>query len=261
MNFFTTSSPLVVSSLLRVVLEERRIAQLAENLVLVALTQCMFSFWSTLLFAVSAFIGLAFYETRIEYNSPKDNVRELDPEVEASIEKINVAQSPDELQALHYDLPLDAKPEMCPINFKSFKLPGSTPNISRSSVQGLDRSVRKNLQGFCPETTDLTELNGKPMLFPCHLRHRRVAPFKDNFQHSYLYAGTPVGLHATYSPLYSIDDPPNAKRWPLGGWFNFRAQDHAIRGGAHMTLSQKLREFLVSEVGAILKATATATKH
>jgi hypothetical protein len=60
------------------------------------------------------------------------------------------------------------------------------------------------------------KLHGKPILFPCHLRHRRLAPFKDSFRHLYLYVGTPVGLQACYSPILSVDLPYNLKsKWPF----------------------------------------------
>ncbi len=95
------------------------------------------------------------------------------------------------------------------------------------------------------------------MLFPTDLRHRRIAPFKDAFRHSYLYCGMPVGLHACYSPILCVDQPADStSNWPFRkAWFSLRAEDHAIRGGPHLTMSQKLREFLLSEVSLSLLPT------
>lgn len=116
---------------------------------------------------------------------------------------------------------------------------------------GLSSSVSstKDEQG-CKPTDELWQLHGKPGLFPCHLRHRRLNPFKDSFRHSYLYVGTPVGLQACYSPILCVDLPHNpSSRWPFRrAWFNIKGQDHAIRGGSHLTIAQKLREYLISEV-------------
>ena len=86
------------------------------------------------------------------------------------------------------------------------------------------------------------DLHGKPMMFPCTLRHIRRKAFKDDFQHKYLYIGVPIGLHADYAPLISIDSP---------SWcsvFSIRPQDQLIRGGIHLTLSQKLKEYIVEQV-------------
>jgi len=246
MASIVTMPSLAISLLLRIDSEERRIAMLADNVTLVLFTHFMLSFWPSLLLVVSAFIGLAFYETRVEYGNPKGNVRELGPET--SNGKEGIPLEADGIPTTHSSLPPDASPAMCPINPTSFNLFRSTANNSDSLAQNREGVIPENIQGFGPETTDLTNLHGKPILFPCHLRHRRVSPFKDNFQHSYLYAGAPVGLHNTYRPIYSIDDPPKPNSWLPGGWFNFRAQDHAIRGGTNLTLSQKLREFLLSEV-------------
>jgi hypothetical protein len=48
----------------------------------------------------------------------------------------------------------------------------------------------------------------------------------------------------------SIDLPHNPKsKWPFRrAWFNIKAQDYAIRGGSHMTMTQKLKEYLLSVV-------------
>lgn len=90
------------------------------------------------------------------------------------------------------------------------------------------------------------DLHGKLTMFPCILRHIRRKAFKDDFQHKYLYIGVPVGLHADYAPLISVDYPS----WRSA--FSIRPQDQLIRGGIHLTLAQKLREFLEEQVDTIL---------
>ena len=86
-------------------------------------------------------------------------------------------------------------------------------------------------------------LHGNPIFFPSTLRHMRKSGFKDDFQHSYLYVGVPVGLHARYGPFLSVDEP-------LGkaAIFSIQARDQALRGGSRMTLPQKLKEYLKSQV-------------
>jgi hypothetical protein len=80
-------------------------------------------------------------------------------------------------------------------------------------------------------------------MYPSVLRHIRIAGgFKDDFSHSYLYIGVPVGIHATYSPMISMDRPSYKVLW------NIRPQDQAIRGGKDLTLSHKLEEFLRTQV-------------
>lgn len=86
------------------------------------------------------------------------------------------------------------------------------------------------------------DLHGRLTMYPCTLRHIRRTAFKDDFQHKYLYIGVPVGLHADYAPLISVDYP---------SWmsiFSIRPQDQLVRGGIHLTLAQKLREFIEEQV-------------
>lgn len=187
-------------------------------------------------------MGLAFYETRSEYMSPVGNVREINRE--DSTDHTHFSSTANNLEASHSPSTSNLRTDMCPITF-----PGFRSNISRL-LYVTDESGGKSTLEIGGEMVEPKELYGKPILFPCHLRHRRITPFKDSFRHSYLYVGIPVGLRACYSPILSIDLPYGRKsKWPFRrAWFNIRAQDHAIRGGAHMTMAQKLREYLLSEV-------------
>lgn len=97
------------------------------------------------------------------------------------------------------------------------------------------------------ESSTPADLHGSPLMFPCILRHIRRTAFKDDFQHSYLYIGIPIGISACYSPLISIDHPsPKAV-------FSIRPQDQLLRGGIHMSLRQKLEEYLETQVSARLR--------
>ena len=94
------------------------------------------------------------------------------------------------------------------------------------------------------------KFNGKVMMFPCTLRHLRRSNFKDDYQHSYLYVGCPVGLRVTHSPLVTIEpDPRPTYLLPFkSSWFSVRSEDHAFNGDSSLSITQKLKEFLVSEV-------------
>jgi hypothetical protein len=92
--------------------------------------------------------------------------------------------------------------------------------------------------------------HGRAAMFPCDLRHLRRSGFKDNYHHSYLYVGYPVGLRACYSPLITVEPPfrPGFLLPIKKAWFSIRPEDHALNGGANLSMTQKLEEFLLSEV-------------
>jgi hypothetical protein len=242
MSVIAISSPLVLSCILRGFVEDNITVLLADNLLVVGFIQWMPPLWTVLIAALVICIGTAFYETRIEYMNPMGNFREI------SANHMGFSSATNDLEASHSRRPQsNAKPGMCPI--KSFQLPSLTANMSRPFP---DESVGKDAHASRGETEEKKELHGKPILFPCHLSHRRMAPFGDGFPYSYLYVGIPVGLHACYSPILCIDQPHDpTSKWPFRrAWFNIRAEDHAIREGAHMTMAQKLREYLLFEVSA-----------
>jgi hypothetical protein len=224
MNAFAISSPLVLSCMLRISIKESIYVLLGENLLIVCLVEWMPPFWTTFITVFAVFMGLAFYDTRTEYMNPLGNVREIN--LEDSVEHKGVITSSG----------------MCPVRISRIMADTDSSISSTNSEKDADR-VRKS-------TNEVKKLHGKPILFPCHLRHRRLTPFKDSFRHSYLYVGTPVGLQACYSPILCVDLPHDPKsKWPFRrAWFNIKGQDHAIRGGSHLTIAQKLREYLISEV-------------
>jgi hypothetical protein len=238
MVLFAISAPLVLSCMLRIWVDHSSISLLTDNLLLIIFAQWIPSLWTSLVISLFMYIGLAFYETRAEYMDFKGNVRE---------NVTNNSEDPISSPLTSCPITPSLKFGMCPV--KSFGLPGSTGR-NPHTLENITAKEEKVPDGFCKETNDPQDLYGKPLLFPCELRHKRINPFKDRFQHSYLYVGVPIGLHATYSPILAIDHPEASKsNWPFReAWFNIRAQDHAIRGGSHMTLSQKLTEYLLSVV-------------
>lgn len=208
----------VLSAFLRYPVESDSAAFLVDHVVLAICTLWMPSSWVRVPFSLVAFLALAFYQTRAEFTRPEENDRE--------------------------------EHGMCPVLSRkpgvSHTISGSVPPPGRPSL-----SVSSTELLSLPRSDDEPrELHGKPTLFPCDLRHKRIGPFQDAFRHGYLYCGIPVGLHACYSPILCVDQPTDTTRkWPFRkAWFNMRAEDHAIRGGAHLTMAQKLREFLLSEV-------------
>ncbi|RDW70958.1 hypothetical protein BP6252_07521 [Coleophoma cylindrospora] len=245
MNIFTTSATLVLSGILRSVLVGDTILLLADSAVIVILIQWMPSFWTTIAVTTTTFLGMAFYETRAEYLNMEGNVREA--KSERLVESKSSSSNPN-LGAPHMLLsPSDSATGICPVaSFNPLKL---SRKASVSLPLVTDNHSRKDFSKGTEPQDKPTLLHGNPIVFPCELRHRRINPFKDQFRHSYLYCGVPVGLHACYSPIICVDLPRDPRsRWPFRrAWFNIRAQDYGIRGGSSMTLAQKLREYLLSE--------------
>lgn len=247
MNVFLISCPLVLSCILRFLAEDSMVHLLAENLLAIVLFQWMVGFKTTFVFALAAFLGLAFYQTRVEYTNITENVREIGHHTSRDrlvpscpLSNPGISDSLDSAQ--------NSSPLMCPINvFEARRFKKTTHSTVPQNA--LERSLTI-ASGVSRHYEEPGGLHGKPVLFPCDLRHRRIAPFKDYFSHSYLYVGTPVGLRACYSPLLAVDLPRETNgRWLFKkAWFSLRAKDHAIRGGAHLSLTQKLTEYLISEV-------------
>ncbi|PGH14618.1 hypothetical protein AJ79_02953 [Helicocarpus griseus UAMH5409] len=230
MDLFTASPSLLLSFAARVALERKTLLAFAENVLLLALIQwAPFSLLSCL-GALSLFLAFAFFETRWEYIDPSNNIRE-NPWGKIESEK----------GAFSHEGPVCPKDKIS----SPKSLFGSCPMASRPPP--LSEEVENRvIEGW----TEPTETYGKPILYQCHMAHRRTAPFKDLFSHSYLYVGTPVGLRECYGPLVSMDydgTRPYSK-WSIPkAWFHIRAKDFGLRGGRHMTLSQKLREIITSE--------------
>jgi hypothetical protein len=225
--------------MVRSLINESIYVLIGENLLIVCLVEWMASFGTTFITAFALFMGQAFYETRAEYMNMLGNLREVNSE--KLVEHVGVVtKANDNDQSLPSTSNL--KPGMCPVGVPKM----STDTASSISDTNNEMDINKGHR----LKDEAIKLHGKPILFPCHLRHRRLAPFKDSFRHSYLYVGTPVGLQACYSPILSVDLPYNPKsKWPFRkAWFNIKGQDHAIRGGSHLTTAQKLREYLISEV-------------
>ncbi|KAL5350993.1 hypothetical protein ACLOAV_004566 [Pseudogymnoascus australis] len=238
MNAFAISSPLVLSCMLRISNEESIYVLLGENMLIVFLVEWMPSFSTTFLTVFTVFLGLAFYETRAEYMHPLANAREFNPGNSTEHTGI-VTQANDDGNSPRFTTNL--KTRMCPMAIS--RIIANT----RSSIPGT--KSEKDADRVHKTTNEVKKLHGKPILFPCHLRHRRLTPFKDSFQHSYLYVGTPVGLEACYSPILCVDSPYDPMRkWPFRkAWFNIRSQDHGIRGGFYLTIAEKLKEYLISD--------------
>ncbi|VUC32371.1 unnamed protein product [Clonostachys rosea] len=192
-------TPLAFSCLFRQVLE-RRISLSSTELVL----QVVLVRWAGLNFltcaaTLTAFLFLAFCQTKAEYWDTSQNLREIEASREAS---------------------------------RAPAGPGINGRRLVKQAPSADNETQETL-------FELEGLHGRPIMYPSILRHIRTAGgFKDDFSHSYLYIGVPVGIHATYSPMISMDRPSWKVLW------NIRPQDQAIRGGKDLTLSHKLEECL-----------------
>lgn len=226
-------SSLFLTFILRIALEGHFVFAIAESFLLIVAIQWIESFYITYLIATSIFIIFAYRQTQAEEHSPA--------------ERDDIAASHDENEMLS-----------CPMF-------GSNRNIGYDSPcpPGHDYGrnshtdfVAKHQNSFLTSLSQhqssnpSTELHGRPLLYQCDLRHRRLIPFKDYFHHSYLYIGVPVGLRASYPPLLSVDQDRESKSfWSLSKtWFSIRPQDQAFRGGANLSLREKLDDYLLSEV-------------
>lgn len=206
-------SPLLLSLGFRQVLERRAALALAENILLLALTQWVELSQGIILVILVIFVTLAFWQTQFEY--------------------FESVQGPYSRAAKSWN-------SGCPVN-----------TICHQAKFFNYRTPQEAQVPKCNDNTQIEKaFHGRVMMFPCDLQHLRRSGFKDDYHHSYLYVGYPVGFHACYKPLVTVE--PHIRLGSLlpikKTWFSIRPEDHAFNGGAHLSMTQKLEEFLVSEV-------------
>ncbi len=237
MDILAFGLSMVFSGLIRDRVEEGTASLIFDTLALATLTAWNPPTWTALIVSFFAFLGLCVYESNVEYTGAK-----------AKHEKVALHTSGERDANSPSTLGLGSG--LCPVAPSKPRKPetrccskevlqmGNSPNASMSKGCSRDQSEPK-------------ELHGKPIIYPCDVSHTRTSPFKDKFLLSTLYCGIPVGLHACYSPILSVDEQPHlATGWQLPrAWFNMRSQDFASRGQSHLSVSQKLREYLLGEVG------------
>lgn len=196
-------SPLAFSCLFRQVLERRISLSSTELVIQIVLVRWAGLNLLTCAATLTAFLFLAFCQTKAEYWDISQNLREIEASREAS----------------------------------------RAPTGSGLGRRRLAKQAPSSDDGTQEAPIELERLHGRPIMYPSVLRHiRMTGGFKDDFSHSYLYIGVPVGIHATYSPMISMDRPSYKVLW------NIRPQDQAIRGGKDLTLSHKLEECLRAQV-------------
>lgn len=213
-------SALLLSLALRLFLERKMILALAESLLLFFLVQFLEFPQVTFIFILIYFVASAFYQTEFEY-----------------FESVQETNSCGALRGWT-------------TKYRNTSYPAHTSCFEKQDPHYCKSRKAQNL-----ETNDNHQaaraLHGRVTMFPCDLRHLRRSGFKDDYHHSYLYAGYPVGLSASYSPLITVEPQTRAgSMLPIKrAWFSIRPEDHAFNGGANWTMTQKLEEFLLSEVG------------
>lgn len=89
---------------------------------------------------------------------------------------------------------------------------------------------------------------GRPVLFKCRTRHRRIFPEQDAFDYSCLLAGVPVGWKGRHGGIFAAETLTAKESERRSAWFEVRAEDHLHRGGGELGLRGKLEAYLVSEV-------------
>ncbi|KAJ5117541.1 hypothetical protein N7448_011173 [Penicillium atrosanguineum] len=218
MTFWQTLSVLLLSLALRLYLERKTALALTESLLLFALIQFSEYYHVPFIIVLIIFVISAFFQTEIEYFE--------------SVQEKNSYGTPLRCTA-------KSRNGGCPARSSGLERKGQHNRIPQKA-----RSLKNN---DTPQAAKA--LHGRVTMFPCDLRHLRRSGFKDNYHHSYLYAGYPVGLSASYGPLITVEPQLQAgfllsiKR----AWFSIRPEDHGFNGGASRSMIQKLEEFLLSE--------------
>ena len=213
---------LLVSLAYRLFLEKKTvlaILAIAENLLLIALSQCLDLRWTTFLALVAIFLTSAFCQ--------------LDREYAESVQKKGVCDA---------SLCGMAKPRTSSCFARTNHLEGQKSHYCDPQ----EAQVAK--QNNTPRVAKA--LHGRVTMFPCGLRHLRQSEFENNFYHSYLYVGYPVGLSACYSPLVTVEPRIRpASLLPINkAWFSVRPEHHGFLGGADRSMTQKPEEFLSTKV-------------
>lgn len=213
--------PLFGTLAFRQVLERQTALNLLENAFHLALIQYAGFSWAICPLILAFFLASAFLQTQIEYFN-------WDQQTKSQCTR-----------AVQLNCMSSAQDAQCP-SFATSRN-GLDPKLSVS--QGKDHHVLNE------EPTSSLSVYGKVTMYPCVLRHIRLAGgFKDDFAHTYLYIGVPLGLRECYSPLLSVDSPPDSRPWYNKAFFSIRPEDQFLRGGASLSLSQKLKEFLLLDV-------------
>ncbi|KAJ6127768.1 hypothetical protein N7471_008985 [Penicillium samsonianum] len=206
-------SPVLLSLVFRLQLERRVALALGENLLLIVSTQYAERSWITVLIVTAIFVTSAFLKTQLEY---RDSVQ---------------------------DTHSNAAPRGCPVKIWDS---GCPVQIFRHQIEDSSNCIPQEAR--VPKNNGDSQIK-KSFLFPCDLRHLRRSGFKDDYHHSYLYVGYPVGLRASYSPLVTVEPPfrPRSLLPVKTAWFGIRPEDHAFNGDVNLSMTQKLEEFLLSE--------------
>lgn len=205
----------------RQALESRAALNLAENLFLVILIQYSGLSWTSCAIILVFFFGSAFFQLQAEYFN-------WDQETKSKCTRADQLSDISKTQE-----------SRCP------------PSAVTSENHDLKASIFKDeeISKLTDEWSNERAIYGKATMYPCSLRHLRVGGgFKDDYTHSYLYIGIPVGLHASYSPLLSVDSPTESRPWYNKTVFGIRSHVQFYRGGETLSLREKLDEFLLSVV-------------
>lgn len=202
---------------LRLALEGPTTLVLVENLLLIIAIELAEVSWCTAFVTLTFFVASAFCQVQFEYHNSTSKLR-------------------------------DTASTNCAC-YGAQNITASAVCDSRNNSTCNSRRIGQ----FQPSNKDLPTLeplHGRVTLFPCDLRHLRRSSFKDDYHHSYLYVGTPVGSNSVYSPLVNVEP----QRYPRSflpmrkAWFSVRPEDHGFNGGKNLSMNQKLKEFLLSEV-------------
>lgn len=130
----------------------------------------------------------------------------------------------------------DLNSEYLHINLQIFALLGLCGGLAGSIVfrgQTLDSAEQRG-----PIREQRIEESLLPsLLLSSRTTHSRFFPEKHAFSYSYLFAGVPVDLRGRVSNVLSVDSASK-------GWFDIRSIDFLKRGQPHLSLAEKLKNYL-----------------
>jgi hypothetical protein len=214
-------APLFISLSVRLLLRDSVFLAVLDTTFLIILTSCYKTSWTVALVVLGFYLGVAVLHTYFHYFGWRKNT---DSHANASHFTSDFSASGHPKH--HDEQVLDHRDSTCLMS----------QSRKRANTQQ---------DAWCREF-----YNGRVMMFPCTLRHSRRSGFKGDYRQSYLYVGCPVGLRANYSSLLTVqpDFRPTYLLPFKSSWFSIRPEDHALNGGATLTMVQKLEEFLLNEV-------------
>ncbi|KAK4989058.1 hypothetical protein LTR50_003527 [Elasticomyces elasticus] len=119
-------------------------------------------------------------------------------------------------------------------------------------IMGVSYAIARRgnyLRNYENETGTASSLGNflRPLIIPSRTTHTRFVPKKHSFSYSYLYVGVPIGWTGCAGSFLSADTHTLPKHQQRKGWLDVSAANYLERGGAGLTLKEKLDQYLHSQ--------------